>query len=83
MLWTGMLLSLPIAGYAGMSIVFYAWLDASRQWPTEKAAVWAYGSMAVTVLFAALFVYCLVSLIRNANREYRAEKSALQTSASE
>ncbi len=81
LLWIGLLVSLPIAGYAGMCVVFYAWLDASRQWPTEKAAMWAYGSLSIMIIFSALFIYCLVSLIWNANREYKAENKIMQASA--
>ena len=76
-LWLGLLISLPAGGYSGLSVVFYAWLDASQQWPTENAAVWGYGFFALTVLFMALFVYCLVSLIKEANRQYKVEQNAI------
>ena len=76
LLWIGLILSLPASAYAGLSVVFYAWLDASRHWPTEKAAVWAYGSLVLAVLFLALFIYCLVSLIKESNKQYSAEQNA-------
>jgi hypothetical protein len=76
LLWTGLTLSLPAPGYAGISVVFYAWLDASRQWPTEKIAVWAYSALALIVLFLGLFIYWLVSLVKEAKRTYREEQNA-------
>jgi heme/copper-type cytochrome/quinol oxidase subunit 2 len=79
LLWLGVLLSLPAVWYSGMSVVFYAWLEASRQWPTEKAAVWVYSFLALTVLLIALFVYCVVALVREANRSFREEQRASAT----
>ena len=76
LLWLGLCISFPAAAYAGVSVVFYAWMDASRQWPTEKAAVWTFGAFVLTVVFAGLFIYCLVSLIKEANRAYREERNA-------
>jgi hypothetical protein len=76
LLWVGLCLSLPAAAYSGLSFIFYAWLEASRQWPVEKASVWAFGAMALAVAFAAIFVYCLIALIKEANRAYREERNA-------
>lgn len=76
LLWIGLLTSLPIAGYSGVSVVFYSWLNASQQWPAEKAAIWAYSSLALAVLFFALFIYYLVSLIKETNRQYKVKQNA-------
>jgi hypothetical protein len=76
--WIALVLSLPAAGYAGMSVIFYAWLTAAQpqSWPPERAAPWVYGALGLTVLFLALFVYCVVSLIRDANKTYQRERNA-------
>jgi hypothetical protein len=76
--WAALVLSLPAAGYAGTSVIFYAWLNAAEpeRWPAERAAVWVYSSLALTVLFLAIFIYCTVSLVRDANKNYQRERSA-------
>ena len=76
--WLGLLLSVPAFGYAGTSVVFYAWLSAAApdRWPPDRAGAWVAGSLVLTVLFLALFVYCLVALIKEANRSYRVERNA-------
>ncbi|TCJ12767.1 hypothetical protein EZJ19_11025 [Parasulfuritortus cantonensis] len=76
--WLGLFFSLPAAGYAGVSFIFYSWLSAAEpeRWPPERAGVWAFGALALAILFFGLFVYCLVSLIREANRRYREEQKA-------
>ena len=76
--WMALLLSLPAAGYAGTSVVFYAWLSAAQpdRWPAERAALWVYSALAFTVLFLGLFVFCVVSLIRDANKSYQRERNA-------
>lgn len=78
LLWLGLVVSLPAAGYAGISVIFYSWLNAAEpeRWPAEKAAVWAYSALALTVIFIAVFIYCLVSIIKEANRKYREQQSA-------
>jgi TRAP-type C4-dicarboxylate transport system permease small subunit len=77
-LWLGLVFSLPAAAYAGISVVFYAWLNAAEpeRWPAEKAALWAYSALALAVVFFLLFVYCLVSLIKKANRKYKEKQNA-------
>ncbi|MGE5242516.1 MAG: hypothetical protein ACM3NI_12800 [Bacteroidota bacterium] len=57
---------------------FYAWLSAAapERWPPERAALWAYSALALACLFFGFFVYCVVSLIKEANRQYREEQSA-------
>ena len=76
--WIALILSLPVAGYAGMSVIFYAWLTAAQpeRWSPERAAPWAYGALALTVFFLALFIYCVVLLIRDANKAYQSERNA-------
>ncbi len=77
-LWLGLVASLSAAGYAGTSFIFYAWLSAAapERWPPERAALWAYSALALAILFFGFFVYCVVSLIKEANRQYREEQSA-------
>jgi glucose uptake protein GlcU len=67
LLWLGLCLSPPPAVYAGGSFIFYAWREASA---------WAFGAMAVAVVFIGVFIYCLVALIKEANRAYREEQNA-------
>jgi len=78
LLWLGLVVSLLAAGYAGTSFIFYAWLNAAapERWPSERAALWAYSALALAFLFFGFFVYCVVSLIKEANRQYREEQSA-------
>jgi hypothetical protein len=73
-----LVLSLPAGGYAAMSVIVYAWLSAAepQRWPADRAAVWVYGALALTIAFAAVFFYCVVSLIRDANKSYRTERNA-------
>jgi len=76
--WVGVVISLPAAGYTGMGFIFYSWLNASNpeRWPTEKAAVWAFGSLFIAVLFLILFIYCLVTLIKE-SKKYKKEQNAI------
>lgn len=76
--WVALVLSVPAAAYAGVSVIFYAWLNAAepQRWPADRAAVWVYGALTLTVLFVAVFTYCVVALIRDANKSYRAERNA-------
>ena len=78
LLWIGLVLSLPISGYAGTSFIFYAWLSAAEpeRWPPERAGLWAGVAVIIAVLFIALFIYCVVSLIKETNRKYREEQNA-------
>jgi hypothetical protein len=75
-LWIGLVLSVPATGYAGVCVIFYSWLNAAEPewWPVDKAAVWAGSALVLTILFFALFVYCLVSLIKETNRGYSKEQ---------
>ena len=76
MLWLGLVFSLPAAGYAAISVVYYAWLNAADpdRWPNEKAAIWVIGALVLTIAFSILFIYCLIALIKEANRSYREEQ---------
>ena len=83
LLWIGIVSSLPAIYYSVMSAIFYAWLNAAEpeRWPADKAAVWVYGSIALAVLFISLFVYCVVSLVKDSKRNYDAEQQILERSA--
>ena len=72
-----MLSSLPATCYAGVSVIFYSWLSAAEpeRWPTERASLWAGGALIITIVFIGLFIYCLVSLIKETNREYREKQN--------
>jgi hypothetical protein len=76
--WVALGLALPAAGYTGTNVVFYAWLSAAApdRWPPERAALWAYGALALTALFLSLFIYCVISLIKAANKSYKGERNA-------
>jgi hypothetical protein len=76
--WIALVLSLPAGVYAGTSVVFYAWLSAAApdRWPPDRAALWVYSSLAFAVVFFGLFIYCVVSLVRNANKAYQSERHA-------
>lgn len=78
LLWLGLVFSVPAGGYAGLCVVFYAWLSSAEpeRWPPARAAIWAYSSLGFAVCFLALFIYCLVALTREANRQYREEQNA-------
>jgi len=75
--WVGVVASLPTSIYAGGSFIFYTWLNAAEpeRWPAEKAAIWAYSSLVIAIVFLSMFVYCVTSLIKEANRRYREKQS--------
>ena len=77
-LWVALVLSVPATYYAGVSVVFYAWLSAAEpeRWPPDRAALWTYSALTLTVFFLGLFIFFVVSLVREANRKYREEQSA-------
>ncbi len=62
----GAVVALGAALYAGASVVFYAWLNSANpeSWPRERAALWAYGSLALTVIAVVAFIWCLLALMR-------------------
>jgi hypothetical protein len=53
-----------------------AYRSAAGKLAPERAAPWVYGALGLKVLFLALFVYCVVSLIRDANKTYQRERNA-------
>lgn len=77
LLWLGLITSVPATGYAGMSVIFYAWLNAANpeRWPSERASLWSGGALVLTILFLILFIYCLVTLIKDTNKKYRNEEN--------
>ncbi len=79
-LWIGLIFSLPAFPYAGISVIFYSWIStvAPERWPADKANLWVSSSLALISLFFILFVYCLTSLIKEANRHYREEQNRRQ-----
>ena len=79
LMWFGLIISLPAAGYAVMGFIFYSWLNAAEpeRWPTAKAVIWSFGSLSIAILFLILFVYCLVSIIKNSNKISKEEQSAM------
>ena len=56
----------------------YVWLNAAQpeRWPPERAAPWAYSALALAVMFLGLFIYCVVTLVREANRKRHEVQSA-------
>ena len=76
-LWLGLVVSLMASGYFAVSIFFYAWLEASQQWSTKKAALWVAGSVFLTILFIYTFFRCLVGLLRAANNKLTREQQQL------
>lgn len=67
-LWLGLALSFPAAAYASLGFVYFMWLDGLQHGPAGSAAVFAFGSLALAVACAGMFVHCLLALIRNARR---------------
>ena len=78
MLWLLMIISLPATYYAGVSVIYYSWLNAAEpeRWPVEKASLWAGSALVLTLIFISIFIYCVVTLIKNANKEYRENQNA-------
>jgi flagellar biogenesis protein FliO len=72
-----MVFSLPATYYSGISVIFYSWLNAAEpeRWPAEKAGLWAGGTLILTILFVSIFIYCVVFLIKDANKKYRKEQA--------
>ena len=67
-LWLGLCASLPGASYASLGSVYFVWLEGVRQWAPGRADLFAAASLAMAVLCAGIFIYCLVGLLRNALR---------------
>jgi hypothetical protein len=51
LLWIGLILSIPATGCAGISVIFYSWLNVANPeyWPAVKAGLWAGGAFFLTV----------------------------------
>ena len=60
----GIVLSAALSFYAFWSAIFYAWMNANGSWSAEKAAPWAYGSLALSALFFVLFIYFIVKVVK-------------------
>ena len=67
LLWLGLCLSFPAAAFAGACFVYYSW-------PVFSTA--SFIAVVAAVALTAAFIYCLVALIREANRAYREEQNA-------
>lgn len=67
-LWFALCLSLPGAAYASLGVVYFVWLGGVQQQSARTAGVFAIGALALAVLCAGLFLYCLLALVRNARR---------------
>ncbi len=79
LLWLGLMISIPAGGYTGVSFIFYSWLSAAEpeRWPPERAGIWAGSAFLIALLFLVLFIYCLVSLIKETNRKYREQQNRI------
>lgn len=65
LLWLGAITS-PIASYYSFwAAIFYSWMNANGSWSAERAAMWAYPCLALSVIFAASFIWCVCKLTRN------------------
>ena len=62
----GAVLALLGCLYAIGSAIFYAWLNAAEpeRWPADRAAPWAYGSLAIAALLLAACVWFSVATHR-------------------
>ena len=67
LLWLGLCLSFPAAAFASVCFLYYAWHESSTG---------SFVAVVVAVTLTALFIYCLVALIGEANRAYREEQNA-------
>jgi ABC-type glycerol-3-phosphate transport system permease component len=77
-LWIGLVLSLFAAVAAGFSVIanLLAGYAMSRSPSGERAMFWAYSSGGIAVLFAAVFLYCLVCLIKEAIHGYKVKHNS-------
>ena len=67
LLWISLCVSIVAGGYSATSFIYYSW---------RESAVWSFVAMSLALLSVCVFVYCLVALIREANRAYRDERNA-------
>jgi hypothetical protein len=64
-LWAGAILGPLATAYGLLCVVFYAWLEASRTWSTDRAARWASGAFAAACLFALVSIIAIVKFVRH------------------
>jgi len=67
LLWLGLCLSFPAAAFASACFVYYSWRESSTA---------SFVAVVAAVALTAVFIYCLVALIKDANRAYREEQNA-------
>ena len=74
----GAVLSLAAAVYSGSSVFFYAWLNAAEpeNWPVDRAAKWAYSSLALAILFTVIFIACVIYLVKDSRQKKKEVSSA-------
>ena len=60
----GAVISTCLSLYAFLSAIFYAWMNANGSWSDEKAAPWAYGSLALAAVFFIICVYLIVKMVK-------------------
>ncbi|GIK34953.1 MAG: hypothetical protein AMXMBFR45_07820 [Gammaproteobacteria bacterium] len=70
-LWVTALVAPLATIYALLSVVFYAWLNASGSWSAERASLWSGGAFVAFCVLAVVSVAAVVKLIRHYNRQPR------------
>jgi len=77
--WICVLGALPAAYYALSASIFYAWLNAydPEKYPAEEVAFQAYSYFALTVTLVILFLYCVISLIKERNKNRKEKENAI------
>ena len=63
----GIITSAGISLYAFTSAIFYAWMNANGSWSAEKATPWAYGALAICIIFFILSIYLIIKVIKAIN----------------
>lgn len=76
--WVGLVLSVPAGGYLAGCFLYYSWLSAAEpdRWSPKLVGLWSGIAALSALLFFVIFIYCVVSLIRDANTKYRKEQNA-------
>ena len=72
----GAIISLLASLYSFLSVAFYSWLEASQQWSTVRASIWAIGALIIGILLFATFIYCVKKIIRGINERNRQKTNA-------
>lgn len=73
------IVSLPASLYTFMGVIYYTWLEASQQWPTEKAAIWVMGLLVLGLFFFITFIVCVVKVVKGMGAHYRAKRSSIES----